>query len=193
MKIAFLLNGPEDGSQSLGQDRPRHFPSRSESFVSDSSSLSRTSAPLSSSSTAAYHPHPPPSIQLDRSYYSDTTPRRLAPKNPRSNLQPDRSPRLLSGRLLSRASSLERRFACTHCPSAFRRKQELQRHLRCVHGDETPWVCPCCLKGFGRVDALRSHFSSKKSATTGCRFSLGSLSIPHLVNLSTVSRSSPPA
>ncbi|KAI9205153.1 uncharacterized protein BJ171DRAFT_84003 [Polychytrium aggregatum] len=116
-----------------------------------------------------------------------TRPRSLAPKDAASKLA--RSIRthdsLVKGPVLS--SAARKLFICPHCLMDFGRKQELGRHIRCVHTVDMPWVCPACLKGFGRIDALRCHFSTKRAQTEGCRFKLGGLPIASLVSLSSVS------
>ncbi|KAI9203194.1 uncharacterized protein BJ171DRAFT_476124 [Polychytrium aggregatum] len=159
----------------------------------------------SSSLACASLPTPPPSSVaisfpatpvLFTSPPAIFAPRRLAPMHePPSSLAspPARPPRgSHAGRLSSRNPVPDRSFICKDCNVAFRRKQELHRHIRCIHGSETPWICPACTKGFARVDALRSHFSSKKSNTKGCRYALGGLPVPQLVKLSEVARNPAP-
>ncbi|KAJ3278347.1 hypothetical protein HDU76_009936, partial [Blyttiomyces sp. JEL0837] len=53
------------------------------------------------------------------------------------------------------------------CPARFRRRQELLRHIRSVHGAgdaDRPWICPGdptkCGRRFARGDALRRHLES---------------------------------
>ncbi|KAL2919099.1 hypothetical protein HK105_201369 [Polyrhizophydium stewartii] len=53
-----------------------------------------------------------------------------------------------------------RAFACPKCPASFRRRQELQRHVRTVHAEpemRRPFACPGCGTAFGRHDALKRH------------------------------------
>ncbi|KAI9106125.1 hypothetical protein DFS34DRAFT_644925 [Phlyctochytrium arcticum] len=60
----------------------------------------------------------------------------------------------------------DRPFACTHCPQAFRRKHDLTRHLRTLHGEKKENVCEICVLRFARADALTRHMSAAHSGLT---------------------------
>lgn len=45
---------------------------------------------------------------------------------------------------------------CHHCNRIFRRKHDLNRHVR-IHADTRPYLCTRCGKAFVRSDALRRH------------------------------------
>ncbi|KAI9319534.1 hypothetical protein DFJ73DRAFT_967344 [Zopfochytrium polystomum] len=54
-------------------------------------------------------------------------------------------------------------FRCPVCSIHFRRKHDLQRHMRSLHSENRPWVCPYCHIGFSRSDALRRHLEFEES------------------------------
>ncbi|TPX72641.1 hypothetical protein SpCBS45565_g00401 [Spizellomyces sp. 'palustris'] len=54
-----------------------------------------------------------------------------------------------------------RPFPCDQCDAKFRRRQDLQRHNRTMHGAAKLHSCPRCKKPFARADALKRHMSSK--------------------------------
>ncbi|ORX58910.1 hypothetical protein DM01DRAFT_250375 [Hesseltinella vesiculosa] len=70
------------------------------------------------------------------------------------------------GKLLPGSQHLGRPFGCLHCPRAFARKHDLQRHER-VHTGAKPYLCVACKKAFARTDALKRHLRVEEV----CRFS----------------------
>ncbi|KAI8608806.1 hypothetical protein BC830DRAFT_914830 [Chytriomyces sp. MP71] len=67
------------------------------------------------------------------------------------------------------------------CYARFRRRQEMLRHIRSVHGadEDKLWVCPggrntVCGRRFARADALRKHLDSLKcrQEVDGCSYGL---------------------
>ncbi|KAJ3099393.1 hypothetical protein HDU97_003226 [Phlyctochytrium planicorne] len=68
----------------------------------------------------------------------------------------------------------DRPHACPfpNCTARFRRRQEMLRHGRSVHGgdDVRPFVCPgfaICGRRFARGDALRRHVEAQRSQSVG--------------------------
>ncbi|KAK9764252.1 hypothetical protein K7432_008403 [Basidiobolus ranarum] len=47
---------------------------------------------------------------------------------------------------------------CHFCSRSFKRKHDLQRHIR-LHTGERPYKCNMCQRSFSRTDALRRHYS----------------------------------
>ncbi|KAI7882683.1 hypothetical protein K492DRAFT_176171 [Lichtheimia hyalospora FSU 10163] len=58
-----------------------------------------------------------------------------------------------------------RPFACPMCSRAFKRKHDLQRHVR-VHTGAKPYACLCCKKAFARTDALKRHLRMEEACRT---------------------------
>ncbi|CDS11138.1 hypothetical protein LRAMOSA03401 [Lichtheimia ramosa] len=58
-----------------------------------------------------------------------------------------------------------RPFACPMCSRAFKRKHDLQRHVR-VHTGAKPYACLCCKKAFARTDALKRHLRMEETCRT---------------------------
>lgn len=62
-----------------------------------------------------------------------------------------------------------RKFGCPHCAVRFERKGDLDRHIKSSHrssicgpSDSIEYPCHVCQKKFGRFDALKRHFKTKK-------------------------------
>ncbi|KAI9193703.1 uncharacterized protein BJ171DRAFT_524288 [Polychytrium aggregatum] len=85
-----------------------------------------------------------------------------------------------------------RSHACTECNALFRRKQELLRHMRSVHGgeDAKAWGCPSCGKHFARADALRKHLYCEKSRQVSCSVGLSDHEIAQLIHSASVTAKS---
>ena len=49
-----------------------------------------------------------------------------------------------------------RLFECKICNKSFRRKDDLERHVR-IHSDHRPFVCEVCKSSFKRADHLKKH------------------------------------
>ncbi|KAJ3407809.1 hypothetical protein HDV05_005252 [Chytridiales sp. JEL 0842] len=60
-------------------------------------------------------------------------------------------------------------YTCAHCPAAFSRSHDLQRHTRAIHTKERPHKCGNCPAAFARADALKKHlvFEAKKRRAAG--------------------------
>ncbi|KAI9206315.1 uncharacterized protein BJ171DRAFT_422205, partial [Polychytrium aggregatum] len=56
--------------------------------------------------------------------------------------------------------SAQRPYACEFCAVAFRRKHDLQRHIRSIHTHVRPYTCQKCGLGFARSDALKRHIET---------------------------------
>jgi uncharacterized C2H2 Zn-finger protein len=55
-------------------------------------------------------------------------------------------------------------IVCPDCEKTFKRLPDLQRHIKTIHSNVKPFVCPHnCGKAFGRKDALKRHLDSKKA------------------------------
>ncbi|RKP03374.1 hypothetical protein CXG81DRAFT_5995, partial [Caulochytrium protostelioides] len=53
--------------------------------------------------------------------------------------------------------SQDKPHQCTECGNQFRRKHDLQRHVRTLHSLDRPHKCPNCHMAFARTDALQRH------------------------------------
>ncbi|XP_073337755.1 uncharacterized protein [Pagrus major] len=58
--------------------------------------------------------------------------------------------------LVSEGGAAERPFSCSQCAKTFRRKKNLQEHLR-IHTGEKPYGCSVCMKYFSCSGSLRKH------------------------------------
>ncbi len=71
-----------------------------------------------------------------------------------------------------RGQEAKKGFTCPHCPKkpTFSRRQELSRHLRCLHGgpSNVTYDCSQCGKRFPRADALKRHCLSLKARQGRC-------------------------
>jgi Zinc finger, C2H2 type/C2H2-type zinc finger len=54
-----------------------------------------------------------------------------------------------------------RQFPCTLCPASFVRKHDLSRHVRSIHTETKPHVCPNCSMSFARSDGLKRHMDTE--------------------------------
>lgn len=56
-------------------------------------------------------------------------------------------------------------FACSLCTTTFKRLPDMLRHVKSIHSNLKPYVCPNrkCGKAFSRKDALKRHLDSKKA------------------------------
>jgi len=85
------------------------------------------------------------------------------------NLQPlqDKAPAELKSLSIF---NLEKQFRCDRCGSFFKRKQELMRHCRTIHGGDEAriYACPNCQRKFARLDALKRHLGSIKAKRKNC-------------------------
>ncbi|XP_034938655.1 longitudinals lacking protein, isoforms A/B/D/L isoform X10 [Chelonus insularis] len=68
------------------------------------------------------------------------------------------SPRNRSRR--SSGSSTDRPYQCSGCPSAFRAKGNLARHIRYECNQEPRFMCPYCQQRYKRVTRVYSHIES---------------------------------
>ena len=57
---------------------------------------------------------------------------------------------------VTEGSAAERPFSCSQCTKTFRRKKNLQEHLR-IHTGEKPYGCSVCMKYFSCSGSLRKH------------------------------------
>jgi hypothetical protein len=60
------------------------------------------------------------------------------------------------------AAEDERKHACDSCPSRFKMRGDLQRHVRVVHEKAKTHVCPTCGKAFGHSGHLNRHQQSHR-------------------------------
>ncbi|XP_053190777.1 gastrula zinc finger protein XlCGF57.1-like [Scomber japonicus] len=56
----------------------------------------------------------------------------------------------------SAGNAVERPFSCPECEKRFRRKKNLQEHMR-IHTGEKPYGCSVCMKYFSCSGSLRKH------------------------------------
>lgn len=50
-----------------------------------------------------------------------------------------------------------RRYTCAMCPSAFKRRYDLNQHVSAVHLKQQPFRCPECPKSFSHNGTMRKH------------------------------------
>ena len=55
----------------------------------------------------------------------------------------------------------QKSFPCPNCPSSFRQKQSLTRHLKYECGQEPRFVCPYCIHKSKKTSDIYGHVRKK--------------------------------
>lgn len=88
----------------------------------------------------------------------------------------------------------ERKHGCTRCPSRFKLRGDLQRHVKVVHEKKKTFVCATCGKAFGHSGHLNRHERSHrgerrfKCAQCGYDFHQRSHLVSHVEHIHSSSR-----